>query len=188
VTVATVGKARRIIITITSGRIATIAITVTTTTSTRRNRRTRLLLIAAIRHSSYALRTDQRAITPSKSATRIPKFKTSDDDELRASVDMPVPSEDLASASTKGKNNEDENYHLNVDKKLKSGSHVPCKSDHQQHRSKSKMSQKGKKGEASPTFIDDDLNFKDTILMGLDSIDADLNRPDDITNPSNFSM
>jgi hypothetical protein len=55
---------------------------------------------------------------------------TNDYDELRASVDVPVPSEDQASASIKDKNHEDENYHLHVDKKLKAGSLVPCKSDH----------------------------------------------------------
>jgi hypothetical protein len=49
---------------------------------------------------------------------------TSDDDELRATVDMPVPSEDPASASSEGKNHEDENYHLHVDKKLKAGSSI----------------------------------------------------------------
>jgi hypothetical protein len=40
----------------------------------------------------------------------------------------------------------------------------------------------------APTFSDDDLDFTDTVLMGLDSIDADLNRPDDVTNPFNFGM
>ncbi len=110
---------------------------------------------------------------------------TSDNHESGASVDMPVPSEDPASASSEGKNHE---YHLHFDKKLKARSHVLCKSDHQQHRSKSKSSQKGKKGEASPTFMDNDLNFLDTILMGLNSIDADLNRPDDVTNPFDFNM
>ncbi len=39
-----------------------------------------------------------------------------------------------------------------------------------------------------PTFLDDDLDFMDTILMGLDSIDADLDRPDDVTNPFDFDM
>jgi hypothetical protein len=112
---------------------------------------------------------------------------TSDDDELCASVDTPVPSEDPASASSKGKNHEDENYHLHVDKKLKAGSHGPCKSDHQQHRGKSNSSQKGKKGEASPTFMDEDLNFMDAILMGFNSMNADFNRPDDVTNPFDFS-
>jgi hypothetical protein len=71
------------------------------------------------------------------------------------------------------KTHEDENYHLHIDKKMKAGSHVPRKSDHRQHRTKS-QSQKGKKGETSPTFLDDDLNFTDTVLMGLDSMDADL--------------
>jgi hypothetical protein len=113
---------------------------------------------------------------------------TSEDDESRASIDTPVPSEDLASASSKSKTHEDENYHLHVDKKLKAGIHVPCKSDHQQHRGKSQLSQKGKKGETSPTFMDDNLDFTDTALMELDSMDADLNRPDDVTNPFDFSM
>ena len=104
-------------------------------------------------------------------------------------TDTPVPSEDPASASSKSKKtHKDENYHLHVDKKMKAGSHVPCKSDHQQHRTKSQLSQKGKKGEMPPTFLDDDLDFMDTILMGLDSIDADLDRPDDATNLFNFNM
>jgi hypothetical protein len=62
---------------------------------------------------------------------------------------------------------------------------VPCKSDHWQHRSKSKSSQRGRKREVSPTFMNDDFDFTDTILMGLNSIDADLKEPDDITNPFN---
>jgi hypothetical protein len=113
---------------------------------------------------------------------------TSDNNELHISANTPVPSEDPASAFSKSKTHEDENYHLHVDKKLKAGSHVPCKSDHQQHKGKSQTSQKGKKGEMPPTFLDDDLNFMDTILMGLNSMDADLNRPDDITNPLDFNM
>jgi hypothetical protein len=71
---------------------------------------------------------------------------------------------------------------------MKLGSHVPCKSDHWQHGAKAQLSQKGKKGEMPPTFLDDDLNFTDTISIGLDSVDADLNRPDDITNPLDFNM
>ncbi len=65
---------------------------------------------------------------------------------------------------------------------------MPCKSDHQQHGAKAQSSHKGEKGEMPPTFLDNDLDFTDTISMGLDSIDADLNRPDDITNPFNFDM
>ncbi len=99
---------------------------------------------------------------------------TSDNDELRISVNMPVPSENPVSTSSKGENHEDQNYHLHVNKKLKAGSHVHCKSDHQQHSGSSKLSQKGKKGYAPPTFMDNDLNFTDTVLMGLDSMDADL--------------
>ncbi len=113
---------------------------------------------------------------------------TSDNNELRISADTPVPSEDPASASSKSKTHNDENYHLHVDKKLKAGSHVPCKSDHWQHRGKSQLSQKGTKGETPPTFLDNGLNFMDTILMGLDSMDADLNRPDDVMIPFDFNM
>jgi hypothetical protein len=113
---------------------------------------------------------------------------TSDNNESRISTNTPVPSEDPASASSNSKTHADENYHLHVDKKMKAGSHVPCKSDHQQHMGKSQLSQKGKKGEMPPTFLDNDLNFRDTILMGLDSMDADLNRPDDVTNSFDFNM
>ncbi len=39
-----------------------------------------------------------------------------------------------------------------------------------------------------PTFLDNDLDFMDTILMGLDSIDdAVLKGPNDVTNPFNFN-
>ncbi len=110
---------------------------------------------------------------------------TSDNNESCISATTPVPSEDLASASSKSKIHVDENYHLNVDKKLKAGSHVPCKSD---HRHKSQLSQKSKKGETPPTSLDNDLDYRDTVLMGLDSMDADLNRPDNIMNPFNFSV
>jgi hypothetical protein len=53
---------------------------------------------------------------------------------------------------------------------------------------KVQSSQKGKKGETLPTFLDNYLNFTDTVLMGLDSMDADLNKPDDVTNPFDFDM
>jgi hypothetical protein len=113
----------------------------------------------------------------------------SDNDESRISTDTPVPSDNPAPASSKSKKtHEDENYHLHIDKKMKAGSHVPCKSDHQQHGAKAQSSQKGKKGETPPTFLDDDLDFTDTVLMGLDSMDADLNRPDDVTNPFDYDM
>jgi hypothetical protein len=49
-----------------------------------------------------------------------------------------------------------------------------------------KSSQKGKKKETFCSFLDNNLYFTDTVLMGLDSIDADLKRPDDITNPFDF--
>jgi hypothetical protein len=114
---------------------------------------------------------------------------TSNNDELRLSTNTPVPSEDPASASSKSKKtHKDENYHLHVDKKMKAGSHVPCKSDHQQQRTKSQSSQEGKKEEMPPTFLDDDLDFTDTVLMGLDSMIADLDRPDGVTNLFDFNL
>ncbi len=115
---------------------------------------------------------------------------TSNNDKLHFSSDTMVPSEEPASASSKSeKTHEDENYHLHVSKKMKAGCHMPCKSDHQRQRSKSQLIQKDKKGETSPTFLGDDLNFRDTILMGLDSIDdAVLKGPNNVTNPFNFNL
>jgi hypothetical protein len=113
---------------------------------------------------------------------------TNEDNESLSSSDAPAPSEDPASASSGSKGHEDENYHLHVSKRMKAGSHVPCKSNYPRQQSKSQMGQKEKKGEKSPTFLDDDLDFTDTVLMGLDSInDAVLNGCDDITNPFDFS-
>ena len=41
-----------------------------------------------------------------------------------------------------------------------------------------------------PTFLDNDLDFEndftDTVLMGLDSLSADLNGPDNVMNPFDF--
>ncbi len=72
---------------------------------------------------------------------------------------------------------------------MKTGCHVPCKSDHQRQRSKSQLSQKDKKGEMPSTFLDNDLDFTDTVLMGLDSIDdAVLKGPNDVTNPFDFNL
>ncbi len=66
---------------------------------------------------------------------------------------------------------------------------MPCKSDHQRQRSKFQLSQKGKKREMPPTFLDNDLDFMDTILMGLDSMDdVVLKGPDDVTNLFNFNL
>jgi hypothetical protein len=115
---------------------------------------------------------------------------TSNNDESRFSTDTPVPSKDPVSASSKSKKtHEDENYHLHVSKKMKAGRHVPCKFDHQLQRSKSQSSQKDKKGEMPPTFLDDGLNFTDTLLMGLDSIDDTvLKGPNDVTNLFEFNL
>ncbi len=115
---------------------------------------------------------------------------TSNNDELRFSTDTPVSSEDPVSASSESKKtHEDENYHLHVSKKMKAGCHVPRKSDHQGQRSKSQLSQKEKKGETPPTFLDNDLYFTGTVLMGLDSIDdAVLKGPNDVTNPFDSNL
>jgi hypothetical protein len=48
---------------------------------------------------------------------------------------------------------------------------------------------KRKKGETSPTNLDNDFDFVDTVLMGLDSMDgAVLKGPDDVTNPFDFNL
>jgi hypothetical protein len=79
---------------------------------------------------------------------------TSDNNETCISTDTPVPSEDPVSASSESKKtHKDENYHLHFNKKMKAGSHVPCKSDHQQHGAKVQLSQKGKKGRNAFYFL-----------------------------------
>ena len=76
--------------------------------------------------------------------------------------------------------------------KLKAGSHVPHKSGCQHWMKSIKPVVNPNLEEMHPTFLDDDLNFgnnfADTLLMGLDSLDADLNDPDDVTNLFDFSM
>ncbi len=48
---------------------------------------------------------------------------------------------------------------------------------------------KKKKVETSPTILDDDFYFVDTVLMGLDSMDgAVLKGPDDVTNLFDFNL
>jgi hypothetical protein len=113
---------------------------------------------------------------------------TSKDDESHSSTDAPAPSEDPASASSGSKEHKDENYHLQASKRMKASGHVPCKSDypHQQH--ESQKGYKEKKREKSHTFLDNDLDFTNTVLMGLESINnAVLNGRDDVTNLFNFS-
>jgi hypothetical protein len=113
---------------------------------------------------------------------------TSKDNESRSSTDAPAPSEDPASASSGSEEHEDENYHLQAFKRMKASGHVPCKSDYPRQQRESQKGHKEKKGEKSPTFLDEDLDFTDAILMGLDSIDnAVLNGCNDVTNPFNFS-
>jgi hypothetical protein len=82
-------------------------------------------------------------------------------------------------------NSKDKNYHLHFDKKIEGrlcccGS--LCKSDHQQPSQVKRAKQKRHFLHSWTTIS----NFTDAVLMGLNSIDADLNRPDDITNLFNF--
>jgi hypothetical protein len=204
VRIATAGKVTSTIAMTTSGRIATTVVVVITTTNAKKKQENRtpsdrgdkVFKPCLVKHTSkecYKTPKSNKCQVQDKicqyEAHHNDARYTSDNNKLRISTDTPVPSKDPASASSESKkNHEDENYHLHIDKKIKAGSHVPCKSDHRQHVAKAQSNQKGKKGEMPPTFFDDDLNFTDTILMGLDSMDSDLNRPDDVTNPFDYDM
>jgi hypothetical protein len=82
-------------------------------------------------------------------------------------------------------NNKDKNYHLHFDERLKAGCVVVVSLA--SLTIDSQVKSKGQK-ERDISFIlgQQSLYFTDTIIMGLDSIDADLKRPDDVTNPFNF--
>jgi hypothetical protein len=112
------------------------------------------------------------------------KRYTSKDNESRSGTDAPAPSEDPASASSGSKEHKDENHYLQATKRMKASGHVPRKSDYPRQQREPQTGHKEKKGEKSPTFLDDDLDFTDTVLMGLESID---DTGDDVTNPFNFS-
>jgi hypothetical protein len=75
-------------------------------------------------------------------------------------------------------NNKDKKYHLHFDKKMKAGCVVviPFASLTIDSQVESKEQK-----EQDISFI-----LGQTVLMGLNSIDADLNRLDDITNPFEF--
>jgi hypothetical protein len=49
------------------------------------------------------------------------------DKESRASVDLPAPSDGQGLPLKDEQHNEDEQYHVHFEKKMKVGSHVPCK-------------------------------------------------------------
>jgi hypothetical protein len=108
----------------------------------------------------------------------------SENDESHSSTDAPAPSEDPASASSGSKEHKDENYHLQASKRMKASGHVPRKSDYLCQQREPQTGRKEKKGETSPTFLDDNLDFTDAILMGLESINDAV---DDVTNPFDFS-
>ncbi len=112
----------------------------------------------------------------------------SKDEESCSSTDAPAPSEDLVSASSGSEEHKDENYHLQASKRMKASGHVPRKSDYPRQQRESQTGHKKKKGEKSPTFLDNNHDFTDTVLMGLESInDAVLNGRNDVTNPFDFS-
>jgi hypothetical protein len=67
---------------------------------------------------------------------------------------------------------------------MKACGHVPCKSDYPRQQCEPQTGRKEKKGEKSPTFLDNNLDFTDAALMGLESIDDAGN---DVTNPFDFS-
>ena len=70
-----------------------------------------------------------------KSYNKKPVYKTnhngelygSTDKESRANVDLPAPSNGQGSPSEDEQHNEGEQYHVHFEKKVKVGSHVPCK-------------------------------------------------------------
>jgi hypothetical protein len=109
---------------------------------------------------------------------------TSKDGESCSSTDAPAPSENPASASSGSEEHKDENYHLQASKRMKAGGHVPHKSDYPRQQREPQTGHKEKKGENSPTFLDNDLDFTDAVLMGLESINDAVN---DVTNPFDFS-
>lgn len=84
-------------------------------------------------------------------------------------------------------NNEDKHYHVHFAKKLKAGSHVPCKSDRQQLMTSVEAVVNPAWEETHPTYMDDNLSLKDTVLKGLDSFLEDPDASDDLTNPFDFS-
>ncbi len=67
---------------------------------------------------------------------------------------------------------------------MKASGHVPRKSDYPCQQHEPQTGHKEKKGEKSPTFLDNNLDFTDAILMGLESVDDTV---DDVTNPFDFS-
>jgi hypothetical protein len=67
---------------------------------------------------------------------------------------------------------------------MKASGHVPRKSDYPHQQCEPQTGHKEKKGEKSPTFLDNDLDFTDAVLMGLESINNAVN---DITNLFDFS-
>ena len=112
------------------------------------------------------------------------KHHASKGEESRASMDLPAPSDSHALPSEDKQQDKDKQYHVHFEKK-KVGSqvaHLPRK----KKSVNSTVSTTLKK--THPTFLDNDLDpgndFKDSVLMGLESLmDADLKGFDDVMNP-----
>ena len=117
------------------------------------------------------------------------KHHASKDEESRASVDSPPPSDNHALLSEDKEQHKEEQYHVHFEKKMKVGSqvaHVPRK----KKSIESIVNTTLKK--TCPTFLDNDLDLRsdldlgndseDSVLMGLDSLMA----LDDVMNPFDF--
>ncbi len=104
------------------------------------------------------------------------------DEQHRQSTDTVLSNNETSTSCNN--NNKDKNYYFHFDKNWKYDVLLWCPL--QVWPSTSKSSQKSKKKETFPSFLDDNLYFTDTVWMGLDSISADLKRPDDVTNPFDF--
>ncbi len=67
---------------------------------------------------------------------------------------------------------------------MKASGPVPRKSDYQHQQREPQTGCKVKKGEKSPTFLYDNLDYTDAVLMELESIEDAVN---DVTNKFDFS-
>jgi hypothetical protein len=198
---------RHIINKTTSGRVTTTAIAAPTTTNVRRSRRTRFLPIAVTRHSNSAPHTDQRVITPLKSAIRTQKIKTriksttkyasASRTTMMCTTQVTTMSCTLVWIRQSQVRTRHQSWVKAKSRRMRVIIFTLIKNWRQDAISLAsptiismgavQVESKGWKRETSPTSMDNNLHFTDTVLMGLDSIDADLKGPDDITDPFSFN-
>ncbi len=165
-TVATNGL-RRTVASTSSGRIVVIAIVVTPTTKATRSGMTRFPLSTMTRCSSHAQCMGLRASTPLRSATRtqgtrIINFKTRSVPMKRIIMMRATWAKTISHApalmhqpqvrircqlQVGAKVTKMRTIIFMFPKRMKAGSHVPCKSNYPRQHSKSQMGQKEKKGE-----------------------------------------